>query len=177
MPGPVFLDGETVSLRTIEKEDLPRLQEVVNDRRIWRAIGSPHPVNEKQEEEFFEETVCSDDSIDLLITVAEEAVGMVSLWLEDGDVSKAELGYWLDPAHQRNGYASEAATLLVDHGFEQLGLHRIEARVFEFNEPSQKLLERLGFEQEGRHREATFVDGEYQDIHWYSVLEDEWEST
>ncbi len=174
MPGPVFLDGDTVSLRTIEEEDLQRLQEVVNDRRVWRAIGSPRPVNETQETEFFEETVCSDDSIDLLVTVTGEVVGMVSLWPEDSTASKAELGYWIDPAHHRNGYATEAATLLIDHGFTQLGLHRIEARVFEFNEPSQKLLEQLGFEHEGSHREATFVDGEYQDVHWYGLLVDEW---
>jgi len=175
MPGPVFLEGETVSLRAIEEDDLPFLQAGVNDPKIWRAIGAPEPVNSQQEQAFFDEIVSSDDSIDLLITTDDEPVGIVSFWPGDGVVSKAELGYWVAPDHHRQGYASEATALMVDYGFRQLGYHRIEARVFEYNDASQNLLEGLGFVREGAHREAVFVDGEYQDTLWYSLLENEWD--
>jgi len=177
MPGPVFLEGDSVALRPIEEDDLSFLQAGVNDPTIWRAIGAPEPVNSQQEQEFFDDVVCGDDSIDLLITVDGEPVGIVSFWPGDGAVSKAELGYWVAPDHHREGYASEAAELMIDYGFRQFGYHRIEARVFECNDASQNLLEGLGFVQEGAHREAVFVDGEYQDVRWFSLLEDEWEKT
>ena len=175
MPGPVFLDGETVSLRTIEEQDLPFLQEAINHRSVWHGIGQSHPVNAQQEQEFFEEQVSGDDTVNLLVTTGPETpVGTVSLTIK-GEVHRAELGYWIAPDHQSEGYGTEAAGLLVDYGFDQRGLHRIEARVFEFNDPSQRLLESLGFTQEGTHRESQFADGEYQNMLWYGVLTDEWE--
>lgn len=174
MPGPTFLEGEVVNLRTIEKEDLSFLQKSVNDPAVWRAIGAPEPVNSKQEEDFFDEVVCDDETIDLLIAVDSDPVGITSFWPSDGTVPKAELGYWVAPDYHRQGYGSEAAELMIAYGFEQLGFHRIEARVFEYNVASQNLLEGLGFVQDGAHRDAAFVDGEYQDTLWYGLLEDEW---
>jgi len=170
MAGPVFLDGDDVQLRTIEEEDLSFLQAGVNDPQVWRAIGRPHPVNGQQEREFFDEVASSDDSVDLLVTVDGDRAGIVSLWLDDGHSQNAELGYWIDPDHHRQGYASEAADLLTTYGFRQLALHRIEARVFEFNDPSQRVLESLGFRHEGTHREAVYIDGAYQDVLWYGLL-------
>lgn len=177
MPGPVFLEGESVTLRTIEEEDLSFLQVGVNDPQVWRAIGTPEPVNSQQEQEFFDDVVSDDDSIDLLIAAGGDPVGITSFWPGEGTVARAELGYWVAPDHHRQGYGSDAAERMVDYGFSQLGYHRIEARVFEFNDASQNLLEGLGFVREGVHREAVFVDGNYQDLLWYSLLEDEWDGT
>lgn len=174
MPGPVFIEGESVTLRTIEEADLEFLQRQVNDPEIRRAIGRPDPVNSEQEREFFEEVVSGDGTTDLLVTVDGDRVGIVSLAFDDGVVTSAELGYWLAPEYHRQGYGSEAAELLVEHGFEQRACHRIEARVFGFNEASQGLLERLGFTREGVSREAHFVDGAYRDVYWYGLLAEEW---
>jgi hypothetical protein len=52
MPGPAFIDGDDVTLRTIEKEDLQYLKQVRNSPTVWRAIGRPWPVNAEQEQEF-----------------------------------------------------------------------------------------------------------------------------
>jgi RimJ/RimL family protein N-acetyltransferase len=178
MPGPVFLDGERVSLRTIEEEDLATLQEVVNDRRIRRPIGRSRPLNRVQEREWFEDAVCDDDTVHLLIAVESDsgpsAVGVVGLDPIDREAGTAELGYWVAPDHQQQGYGSEAVELAIGYGFDRLRLHRIAARVFAFNEPSSKLLERAGFTREGVHRDAVFVDGEYCDTHWYGLLDEEW---
>jgi ribosomal-protein-alanine N-acetyltransferase len=174
MPGAVFIDGETVSLRTIEEEDLEFLQRVVNKPEIRRAIGASGPVNGPQEEEFFEETVSEDGSVDLLVTVDGERVGIAGLIFGEGDVTSAELGYWLAPDHHGQGYGSEAAALLVEYGFEQRACHRIQAHVFGFNDASQALLESVGFTREGTRREAHFTDGEYGDVHIYGLLAEEW---
>ncbi|MFC4544062.1 GNAT family N-acetyltransferase [Halosolutus amylolyticus] len=170
----MFLDGDGVALRTIEEEDLEFLQTQINDPRIWRAIGRSNPVTAEQEREFYENVVCEDDGVQLLIAVDAEPVGTIGLHALDRETGSAEIGYWVAPDHHGQGYGTEAATLVAGYGFDQLRLHRIAARVFEFNEPSRRLLESLGFTREGVHRDAEFIDGEYQDVYWYGLLEDEW---
>ena len=174
MPGPAFIEGESVELRTIEEEDIAFMQAVINDREIWRAIGRPSPVNRAQEREFFDEIVSDDEQLTLMIVAEDQPVGMVSL-TPGGENHSAELGYWVAPEHQREGYGSAGVTHTLTHGFNQLGYHRIAARVFAFNKASQGLLESLEFRREGRHREAAFVDGEYRDVLWYGLLAEEWD--
>lgn len=176
MPDPVFLPGDRVDLRPIEEDDLEYLQERMNDPQIWRAIGHSKPINRDQEREFYEDVVCDDGSVQLLIVADSTPVGTIGLSDIDWVSQRAEVGYWVAPDHHREGYGSEATELLVAYGFDQLGFHRIAARVFEFNDASQRLLESVGFTREGVHRDAAFVDGEYQDVLWYGLLEDEWRS-
>lgn len=176
MPGPVFLDGDSVELRTVEEEDLDFLQEGVNDPSVWRAIGSFTPVNGPQEQDFFENVVCDDDQVNLLVCADGDPAGTVGLTPKGSETHGAELGYWMHPDYRERGYCGEAVELLTDYGFTQRGFHRISARVFGFNDASQGLLESLGFVREGTHREAVFVDGEYQDVFWYSALASEWDS-
>lgn len=176
MPDPVFLSGDRVDLRPIEEDDLEFLQRHVTDPRVWRAIGRSKPLNRVQEREFFEDVVCSEESVQLLIVAESTPVGTIGLQPIDWPSSRAELGYWIAPDHRRNGYASDAVERVVTYAFDQLGLHRIAARVFAFNEPSRRLLESVGFTQEGVHRDVEFIDGEHQDAYWYGLLEDEWRS-
>lgn len=175
MPGPVFLEGEDVSLRTIEEEDLEFLQETINQQAVWRGIGRPTPLNMNQEQSFYEDVVCSDETVNLLITDGETPVGTVGLSNINEQANSAELGYFVAPASQQEGYGSDAVECLVDYGFRHRGFHRIHARVFEFNEASSALLESLGFTKEGVHRESYYIDGKYQDTYWYGLLRDEWD--
>lgn len=176
MADPAFLTGDRVTLRPIEEADLEFLQAKINDPRIWRAIGRSRPVNDAQERDFFENVVCSDDTVNLLIVADSTPVGTIAFNTIDWETGRAELGYWIAPDAQQQGYGTEAAERIVAYGFDQLGLHKIEARVFEWNDPSRRLLESIGFTQEGVHRDEVFIDGTYQDAYWYGLLEDEWRS-
>ncbi|QCW04585.1 GNAT family N-acetyltransferase [Natrinema pallidum] len=174
MPGPVFLNGDRIALRPIEEADLEFLQAQVNDPTIWRSIGRSRPLNGEQERDFFDNVICGDDTVDLLIGVDSTPIGTIGLFEFDWEARTAEIGYWIAPDHHDRGYGTEATECVVEYAFDQLGLHRIAAHVFEFNDPSQRLLETVGFTKEGVHRDADFVDGEYQDVYWYGLLEDEW---
>ncbi len=78
--------------------------------------------------------------------------------------TEAEIGWALDPAHQGHGYATEAASELVRICFEDLGVRRIIATAFADNDPSLRVMERLGMRRETRgvrttlHRERGWVD-------------------
>ena len=174
MPDAVFLPGDRVDLRPIERDDLDFLQVAINDPAVRRNLTVRWPLNYEQEEEWFEEQVTSEDKINLLIVGEDGPAGAIGLGPIDDQNGTAELGIWLQAADQGQGYGTEASTLLLDHAFDELRLHRIEARVFEGNDASQNLWETLGFDHEAVHREAIYLHGEYRDVHRYAVLENEW---
>lgn len=96
--------------------------------------------------------------------VAEQAKG-----------TEAELGWVLAPAHTGQGYAAEAVSAVIDLCFGTLGLRRVHAGCFAANEPSWRLMERLGMRREEFSRgTALHRSGEWLDGMNYGLLADEW---
>lgn len=174
MPGPTFLTGERLDLRTVERDDLDLLQRSRNDPAIreWLTFTTPSTMDDV--ESFYENVIVDDDGLNLCVCVDDEAVGAVVLF----DVSRhsAELAAWLLPEYQGEGYGREACALLVGHGFDGLGLHRIRAKALRDNDASRATLESLGFREIGVARDAVFQRGEYRDMVRYDLLADEWSS-
>ena len=173
MPGPVFLEGEQVTLRPPEEEDIEFLARNMNDPRVRRPIGSVGPMSESDEEEWIENA--NEDGVSLLVCVDGEPVGTIGLSDVMDTWGCAEIGYWLTPDAWGEGYATEATELLVAYGFDQLRFNKVVAHAFAFNAASRRVLEKVGFTEEGVHRQEAFVDGEYVDIHRYGLLADEYE--
>lgn len=123
------------------------------------------PIDGAQEREYYESVVSGDDVVTLLVCDAEEPVGSVGLNGLDHRNGVAEIGIFLE---------TEAARLVTGYAFAELRLHRVLARVLAGNEASMRVWETLGYEHEGVHREAAFVDGEHVDLHHYGVLADGW---
>lgn len=175
MPGPVYVRGDSVDLRTVEKEDVEFLQAGVNHPDVRRYVGGEVPYNrERYEDEWFE-TISDGDGVHLLVCDGDDRLGDVSLAPIDDRRGWANLGYWIHPESQGEGYATEAARLVVTHGFEQLRLHRISATIVASNEASTRVVEKLGFVHEGTKRDDAFIDGEYVDRAVYAVLRGEWQ--
>lgn len=174
MPGAVFLADDRVTLRTIEREDCSFLTEHRNRERVRRPFAWPFPANEAEMTEYFENVICDDDSVHLLICDDDEPVGFVSVSVEDERTRWGDLGVWVVPEHWGEGYATAAAELIVDYAFAERNLHRLLARPLATNEASARIWEKLGFTHEGTLREQEFDGGEYVDMHYYGLLEDEW---
>ena len=87
---------------------------------------------------------------------------------------RAEIGFELDPAYQGQGIAKEAALAVIEYGFKELSLNRIEALVLPENATSQRLLERLGFQREGLLRQYEKTRGQFDDLYMYSLLRSDW---
>jgi ribosomal-protein-alanine N-acetyltransferase len=89
--------------------------------------------------------------------------------------NRAELFYMLRAdSDKRKGYVSEALPVVLDYGFNELQLHRIEAFVASWNVPSVKLLVKSGFTKEATLREHYLHEGKYEDSDCYSLLKPEW---
>lgn len=90
------------------------------------------------------------------------------------DLRQVEIGWVFAPDVAGNGYATEAARALVRVSFEELGVHRVWARVEPRNEPSVRLCERLGMRREGVLEQASWFKGEWTDLAFYALLADEY---
>ena len=110
----------------------------------------------------------------LALKGGETAIGAGGFWNFDAGFLCAEIGYELHPDYWERGLMGEALRAMLAYGFEQLGLHRIEANPLAGNDASQKLLEKLGFKLEGTLRQRHFFRGAYLDQLYYGLLQDEW---
>jgi [ribosomal protein S5]-alanine N-acetyltransferase len=91
-----------------------------------------------------------------------------------GAFLSAHLGYWMDEAHQRKGYMTEAVGGVVRFAFEDLGLHRVQAAVMPHNAASLRVLEKLGFRKEGESPRYLQIAGKWADHDVFAVTSEEW---
>ena len=83
------------------------------------------------------------------------------------------LGYWIGARFARQGYMLDALQSLIPFVFRTLGMHRIEAACVPENEPSRKLLARVGFREEGLAKRYLLINGEWSDHVLFALLADE----
>lgn len=106
--------------------------------------------------EFFDWAVIHRDS--------NKMIGTCGFAKLDYENNSAEIGYVINPAFWRRGYATEAVQRVVEYGFTELNLHRLEARYIVGNEVSRRVMEKCGMVFEGIHRSSLFVKGEYVSV-------------
>ena len=83
------------------------------------------------------------------------------------------IGYDLVRLYWKQGIMTEAVQALLRFGFEVRNLHRVEARVRLGNDASMRLLQRLGFQEEGMLRESLFLDNHFYSVKVFSLLKSE----
>ena len=163
-----YLRGKRVDLRPVEPGDLDRIAEWRNAPAIWRRFFNPVPIARWPQKAWLK-TLRKDPSR-LLLAIADRqsqlAVGTIGFDRIDPRNQSAEVGNLLigDADYRGRGIASESCLLLLDLAFARLNLRRISLHVFADNEPAIGLYRSLGFREEGRLREAMFVDGRFNDV-------------
>jgi ribosomal-protein-alanine N-acetyltransferase len=92
-------------------------------------------------------------------------------YVRRGVSQSASLGYWMGQPYAGKGYMTRAVRAACAYVFEKQGLHRIEASCLPTNEPSRRLLQRVGFRQEGYARSYLNINGEWRDHLLFSLLD------
>ena len=108
------------------------------------------------------------------VTDTGELVGDVVLMWHSREHRGGEIGYVLNPESSGHGYATEAVRRLLGLAFDDLGLHRVIARVDARNEASARLARRLGMRQEAYLVRNEWFNGEWTDELDFALLEEEW---
>ncbi|MDQ3004105.1 MAG: GNAT family N-acetyltransferase [Chloroflexota bacterium] len=105
-----------------------------------------------------------------------QLIGNCGVRMNDVDAHEADIGYELNPKQWNHGYATEAASAIIDFGFSRFGVHRIWASCVAENVGSAHVLEKLGMQLEGRLREHKYFKGRWWDTLMYAVIVDEWKN-
>jgi ribosomal-protein-alanine N-acetyltransferase len=181
---PVKLDGTSLILRDFAPDDLEQSMAVVGDPAVTDFLSFDTRSREQQAERLtadIERARSSPRPDYYLAVVAKDTdalIGFARIGLiepEDDEVHRSgELGAAIRKDRWRQGYAVEAATLMLNFGFDTLGLHRIQARCGPNNTASQAGLLRLGFKFEAHLRDDVFTNGAWRDSLQYAILDHEW---
>ena len=182
----IYSDGYRVYLGSLAHGHATALSEIGNDAEIAHDIAAPgefpSPYKEENAIEFIK---YANDTLDegveyhfgIFLKKDSTLIGVVGFMHVDRVNKKAELGYWIGKRYQGHGYATEALGIILHFGFLNLGLERVYAQTFSFNEGSKRLLEHIGFTLEGRLRKNTLLDEGFIDDYVYGLLKGEFDAT
>ena len=104
-----------------------------------------------------------------------ECIGQIAYFMVNENNRWAELEYCIGRSFQNKGYITEAVKRIVQYGFEEMRLHKVQICHKANNMPSKRVIEKCGFNYEGTLRDFFFMDGKYIDRLYYSMLKNEWE--
>jgi ribosomal-protein-alanine N-acetyltransferase len=160
-----------ILLRDYQKSDAPLLVEYLNNPKVTRYLTSsiPQPFTEKAAGWWIK-----DGTLNKYIRAIEYNgvfVGTIGAVREEFERSKsAEVGYWLATPYWGKGIATKALSTFTDNLFESTDLVRLFSQVFEGNKGSLKVLEKNGYELEGRLKKAVYKDDKIFDAFLYAKV-------
>jgi RimJ/RimL family protein N-acetyltransferase len=173
-----MLKGKHVTLRAIEREDLPLLAAFNNDLDVELAGGGdpPLPQSLARLQAGFDENAAKGgrDGTTFAIVADNKFIGQCSLFNFHPVAQTCELGITIgDKDYWGRGYGREAVALLLDYGFRHQNLRRIWLRVHAQNERAIKAYQACGFIEEGRLRQHVWSNGRYDDFLFMGILREE----
>ena len=170
------IELEQCTIRPWRLEDVPSLAANANNRNVWLTLRDrmPHPYTQADAEAYVRQRLQEPTAPIFCIEVDGSAAGGIGLHpAEDVNRITAELGYWLAEPFWGRGIMTAAVRAIVQHGFEHLPLVRVEAYVYANNPASARVLEKAGFQFEGRLRRNVIKNGEILDSLLYARLREE----
>lgn len=175
---PATLPTDRLLLRPIQGDDAAALFTVRSDPRVTEQYGQGPDRSVEDTARWIRNVLdgfSKQESMAWALALDDDTViGECCLWNFGQGHQCAELGYELHSDHWRRGLMTEAVSAILAYGFNEMGLHRIEANPLASNTASQRLLLRLGFNLEGTLRERIPFRGGFEDQLYYGLLRDEW---
>jgi RimJ/RimL family protein N-acetyltransferase len=172
-----MIKGNRISLRAIERDDLPRYVAWLNDSKITSHLSMFLPMNLEDETDWYEQQRKDDATQNFAITLNKEdqLIGSIGLMEINQREQHAELGLFIgDKTQWGQGYGREAIQLLLQFAFAELNLHRIYLRVDASHAAAIRCYQSCGFQEEGRLRDAVYHHGHFEDQFIMSVLRPEY---
>ena len=165
-----MLEGETVNLRVLEKEDLPLVADWANNPEFGGEYEPLEQISRTEVEKWYE-NLRSGEKWFIIEKKDGSKIGQIS---HSPRGLHFLIGYRLLPNERNKCYCTEAVKIIVDYLFLSKNIVRIQAETNPRNVASQKVLERAGFKREGLIRKSIFIRGKWEDGIIYSILREEW---
>lgn len=174
--------AERVRLRAVERTDIPRFVDWLNDPEVIAGLLINLPMSTWGETQWFEnlgKRPAEEQPLAIDARLPEGGwahIGNVGLQQIEWTNRVAEFGIFIgDKTFWNHGYGSEATRLTLKHGFETLNLNRIYLHVYETNPRAIRAYEKCGFVYEGKLRQSIYRNGRYIDTLVMSMLRSEWD--
>lgn len=171
------LHTERLILRKITPEVLNYVHATLDDQALLEFFGTDQEGLEKQKDKFAKGMVTFNRTFanfQLLDKTTGKVIGGCGYHTWYPLHNRAEIGYDIAEPYRRKGLMTEAVGAILEYGFNQMGLHRVEALTATYNESSQKIIKHFNFTFEGTLRKHYNVDGIMEDSVMYSLLKDEY---
>ena len=162
-------------IRSFRPDDAAAIAKYANNRKVWRNLRDrfPHPYSLQHAEVWIDLASSQSPETNFAIASATEAIGGIGLELRrDVHRRSAEVGYWLGEPYWGRSIATRALSAFAEYAFAEFDLTRIDAHVYEWNPASARVLEKAGFEYEGRLRKSITKDGQTIDQWLYAIVQE-----
>ncbi|WP_371974612.1 GNAT family N-acetyltransferase [Lelliottia nimipressuralis] len=181
-PERVELNGCYCTLTPLRPEHAAALfaaYQLAEDTRSWTWLLREPDANVVAFTAWVESVCALSDPIHFAVidNQTQAPVGTLALMRIDPKNGVVEVGHvHFSPLLSRTPMSTEAQYLLMRYVFEVLGYRRVEWKCNSLNEPSRRAALRLGFQYEGRFRQALVTKGHNRDTDWFSIIDKEWET-
>lgn len=170
-----ILTTERLVLRELREEDAEAANRLFASPEVMRYIGHfPHKSIEETREWLAKNRLSFPErqGFRWAITLRgrDQLIGSCGHWRLMKEHNRAEIGYDLTPDCWGQGLMYEALRAILHFGFVEMELHSTEAQIDPDNQRSRRVLERLGFREDGRIRENFYFDGKYTDTVIFTLL-------
>jgi ribosomal-protein-alanine N-acetyltransferase len=176
---PTLRDGDIV-IRPIRLKDARALErELLENRtwlRKWEATNPVGPMNfdVRASIRHLQSNARAGFGLPFVIEYRGELAGQLNVSsISYGSVSMATIGYWVSERFAGKGLTPTAVALATDHCFFTVGLHRMEICIRPENEPSLRVVEKLGFRYEGLRRRFIHINGDWRDHFCFALTVEE----
>lgn len=177
---PSTLQTERLTLRPLTYGDVTFIHAVARVRKIADTmISIPHPYPDDEARRYVARQLAEFEAGHSVTFVIERRVdsvlsGIIEIRAIEREHSQAELSFWLAVEAWGQGYMSEALKPILRFGFEELGLNRLYAYHMIRNPGSGKVLQRIGFVQEGLLRQRVRKWRKFEDVALWAMLKSDW---
>jgi len=175
-----ILEGRLCRLEPLSlhhAEALFAAYQLAEDTRAWTWLLREPDANLESYAAWVESILTLQDPIHFAVidNQTEQPVGTLALMRIDSKNGVVEVGHvHFSPLLSRTPMSTEAQWLLMRYAFETLGYRRYEWKCNSLNEPSRRAALRMGFQYEGRFRQALVIKGHNRDTDWFSIIDSEW---
>lgn len=165
-------------LRELERKDISNINEWRNNEDIISNLGAPFRyINQDIDNKWFDSYLTNRNNCVRCSIVDEEdfILGLVSLTNIDYTNLSCVFHIMIGENNQNKGAGTFAVREMLKHAFFNMNMHRVELTVLETNDRAIHLYEKCGFTKEGTKRRSTYKNGEYVNMHLYSILREEYD--
>ena len=174
------IESERLLLREFSLSDWPAVNAYTSDPEVvkYMAFG---PTTEAETREHLAQCLATAAEqprriyeLAVVLRSKDHLIGTATIALHPHERRHASFSYLVHPQYWGQGYATEAMRTLINFGFRDLLLHRLEDTADARNQASVRVMEKLGMRREGHLRETIWKDGQWYDEYIYAILAHEW---